>query len=504
MKPGDVPREPQRAVLCLACFSSKFSGRSMFRHLAACLLPLLLIAAPARGGEPAKLPPQLAQALQRNGVRERGLSVYVQEIGQAEPLLTLNPDTPRNPASTMKILTTLAALEELGPAYTWKTGAYATAPLRDGVLDGDLYLKGYGDPYLVIEHFWRFLRALRQAGVREIRGDLVIDQSYFEPAAERRADFDNHPNRAYNVQPRALLVNFQTVNIRFLPQPGEQRVRIVADPQPAQLAIDNRVRLARGPCARGARGLGMRVADRAGFQKIVFSGRYSADCGDGELYRVVADADRYIGGVFQSLWTELGGRFEGGVREGEVPADARLLYANESPPLAEIIRSVNKYSNNVMTRQILLTLAAGKYGPPGSVDKGVAALHDWLARKGLSFPELVIENGSGLSRDERISARHLGQLLLAAWDSPYMPEFLASLPILSMDGTLGHRAGGALAGRAHLKTGSLNDVRALAGIVLDARGRRVVVVVLHNDARAETYAGEAVQNALLAWLDARP
>ena len=468
------------------------------------LLTVSLLWPAAQAAAPADtLPPEVVQALRNFRLSERGLSVYVHEVGAPEPLLAVRADTPRNPASTMKLLTTLAALETLGPAYTWKTEAYALAPVRDGVLDGDLYIKGYGDPYLVIEHFWRFLRALRKSGIEEIRGDLVLDQSFFAAAAGRSADFDGRALRAYNVLPRALLVNFQTVNIRFLPQPGAQRVRIVADPQPAQLAIDNRVRLAAGPCRGGARGLGMQVASRADFQKIVFSGRYSPDCGDDQLYRVVAEGEQYIHGVFKTVWTEMGGRFEGGVREGLVPPAAQLLHSATSPPLAEIIRVVNKYSNNVMARQILLTLGAEKFGAPATVDKGVAAIQEWLAQRGLDFPELVIENGSGLSREERISARHLGQLLLKAWESPAMPEFLASLPILATDGTQRLRHGGALAGRAHLKTGSLNDVRAQAGLVLDDKGRRLVVVMLHNDARADT-ASEAAQSALLAWVSRRP
>lgn len=474
------------------------------RHRLLLILGLgLCVAAGARASGSESLPPEVAQALRQARLDAQGVSVYLHEVGKPEPLLAVRADVPRNPASTMKLLTTFVALDTLGPAYTWKTEAYAVAPLRDGVLTGDLYLKGYGDPYLVIEHFWRFLRALRTAGLEEIRGDLVIDQSFFTPPSGRAADFDHQPLRPYNVEPRALLVNFQAVNIRFLPQPGAPRPRIVADPQPAQLTIDNRVRQAAGPCGRGARGLGMRVAQRAGSEQIVFSGRYSADCGDDELYRVVAEGDSYIHGVFQTIWSELGGRFDGGVREGTVPPDARLLHSADSPPLAEIIRVVNKYSNNVMARQILLTLGAERLGPPATVEKGAAVIREWLGRHGLDFPELVIENGAGLSRDERISARHLGQLLLTAYDSPYMPEFLASLPILATDGTLRHRDGGALAGRAHLKTGTLNDVRAQAGVVVDDRDRRWVVVMLHNDPRAEA-AGEAAQNALLAWLNRRP
>lgn len=468
-------------------------------------LAIGLLAAPGVcAAEPADtLPPEVKHALKQYRLSERGLSVYVHEVGRPEPLLAVRADTPRNPASTMKLVPTLVALETLGPAYTWKTEAYALAPVRDGVLDGDLYIKGYGDPYLVIEHFWRFLRALRKGGIEEIRGDLIIDQSFFAPAPGRTADFDRQPLRAYNVQPRALLVNFQTVNIRFFPQPGEQRLHIVADPQPAQLAIDNRVHLAQGPCRGGARGLGMQVASRADHQKLVFSGRYSPECGDDELYRVVAEGEQYIHGVFKTVWTEMGGRFAGGVREGAVPPGAQLLHSAVSPPLAEVVRTINKYSNNVMARQLLLTLGAEVHGAPATVEKGVLVVDDWLRRRGLDFPELVIENGSGLSREERISARHLGELLLKAWESPTMPEFLASLPILATDGTQRLRYGGKLAGRAHLKSGTLNNVRAQAGMVLDEQGRRLVVVILHNDTRADI-GGEAAQTALLAWINKRP
>jgi len=227
-------------------------------------------------------------------------------------------------------------------------------------------------------------------------------------------------------------------------------------------------------------------------------------CGDDDFYRVVAEPNNYIHGVFKTLWLEMGGRFTGGVREAVVPDGATLLHSALSPPLSEIIRVVNKYSNNVMTRQLLLTLGAEKHGAPGTVEKGIAVIYEWLQQRNLEFAELVLENGSGLSREERISARHLGAVLLAAWQSPYMPEFLASLPILSMDGTLKRRSGGGLAGRAHLKTGSINNVRAQAGVVLDEHSRRMAVVILHNAASADTAAGEQVQNAVLAWVNTRP
>ena len=450
-----------------------------------------------------KLPEPIAAALKRHGILARGLSLYVHEIGQPEPLLQVAADVPRHPASTIKVLTTLAALEALSPAWRWKTEAYITAPIRNGQLDGDLYLKGYGDPYLVIEYFWRFLRTLRAEGLEVIHGDIVLDQSYFAREPGDAGEFDNQPLRAYNVLPNALLVNFQAVNFHFLPQVS--RIHVFADPMPANVEVDNQVTLAHGPCRGWGRNLGMKVRHENDQTRVIFSGTYDAACGDNELFRVVSEPAPYILGIFRALWTELGGRFEGGAREGTVPAEAHLLATAYSPPLADIIRSINKYSNNVMARQLLLTLGAEQAGAPGTTEKGIVAVRAWLKHRGLDFPELVLENGAGLSREEAISARHLGEVLLTAWRSPYMPEFISSFPISAMDGTLRKRFNEAsFEGQMHLKTGSLQDVRSVAGYVQDRAGRRVVVVCLHNNPQADTAAGEAVQEAVLQWVYERP
>ncbi|HEY5682204.1 MAG TPA: D-alanyl-D-alanine carboxypeptidase/D-alanyl-D-alanine-endopeptidase [Sulfuricaulis sp.] len=451
------------------------------------------------------LPAPVAAVLRDNGFPTRGFSLYVHEIGETNPALAISADVPRLPASTIKLLTTLAALEELGPAWRWKTEAYVTEPVRDGRLAGDLYIKGYGDPYLVIEHFWRFLRALRAEGLETIDGNLILDQGHFEREMGDPADFDNQPLRAYNVLPAALLVNFQAVNFRFIPEPRAKRVLIVADPLPANVEVENRVALTDAPCRGWARALGLKLRHEADSTWVVFSGRYDADCGSHELFRVVSEPAPYILGLFRTLWTQLGGRFQGGVRERTVPAGASLYYTAWSPPLGDIIRSVNKFSNNVMARQMLLTLGAEQAGAPGTTEKGIQAVREWLKRRNLIFPELVLENGAGLSRTETITARHLAQVLLAGWHSPYMPEYISSLAVAAMDGTLRRRFSDAeFEGQMHLKTGSLRDVRSVGGYVLDRAGRRVVVVCLHNHPMADSPAGERVQEAVLKWVHERP
>ncbi len=435
----------------------------------------------------------------------RGLSIVVQPVEGDAPVLAFNANIPRSPASTLKLLTTLVALEDLGPAYTWKTEAYTTAPIHDGRLEGDLYIKGYGDPDLVIEDFWRFLHGLRDLGISDIGGNLIVDQSYFAPDSGGPADFDDEPLRPYNVLPSALLVNFQAVRLRFFPEPTEKRVRIVADPLPENVDIVNHLRLVSGACHGWKQNLVMQVERLHGRQRVIFNGSYPAACGYNDFYRALSDPLDYTGGIFRQLWSGMGGRLSGTVRDGQVPQNARLLYTGHSPPLAEIIRSINKFSNNVMARELLLTLGADLQGPPGTIKNGAKVVRDWLARNNLSFPELVVDNGSGLSRQARISARHLADLLLTAYRSPYMPEFFASLPILAVDGTMKQRLDGSpLAGQAHLKTGSLDGVRSTAGIMQDAKGRRMIIVSLHNDPRADTAAGEAVQNALLRWVYSRP
>lgn len=460
------------------------------------------VSAPAVAAEATWLQP----LFQRYRIAPAGFSLYVHEVGQAAPMWTFGEDEARNPASTLKLLTTLAGLEELGPAYIWKTEAYTAGTVQAGRLVGDLYLKGYGDPYLVTESFWGLLYGVRQLGIRHIEGNVVLDGSYLQPDGTDPADFDGQKWRAYNTQPSALLLNFQAINLRFVPDRRARVLKVIADPQSDQLQIDNRARLVSGAC-RGSWGrrLNLAIAHSDGRQILTVTGAYPAACGERDIYRVLSDAPAHVFGVFKSLWQQQGGTISGGVREATLPAGAQRLYAVDSRPLSDILRSINKYSNNVMTRQLVLTLGAERKGPPGTTAKGLAVLREWLQRAGFEFPELVLENGVGLSRIERISARHLGMLLLHAYNSRYMPEFMSSLPLAGYDGTLQRRfIGGELQGRVHAKTGSLDDVKTIAGYLLDARGRRLVFVMLHNGAAANTYAAEQLQEAVLQRLYDRP
>jgi D-alanyl-D-alanine carboxypeptidase/D-alanyl-D-alanine-endopeptidase (penicillin-binding protein 4) len=349
----------------------------------------------------------------------------------------------------------------------------------------------------VQERFWVLLSELRRRGVREITGDLVVDGSYFQPGPEDRGAFDRQPLRAYNVTPHALLVNFNVV--RFWFEAHADGVAVSLEPPLQNISIENGLRPGAGRCRGYQRGIAMKArrAERA----VTLSGEFPAACGRYSLGRSVLGHEDYAYGLFTVLWRELGGEFTGELVVAEVPEDAELLVSMDSPPLGEVIRSVNKYSNNVMTRQLLYTLGIERYGPPGTEENGRRAIRAWLSENGLDFPELIVENGAGRSRDARITARHMGDLLAAAWESRWMPEFASSMAISGMDGTYRRRLRGeATVGRARLKTGSLDDVSAVAGYLQARDGARYAVVVLHGAPGVHRGPGDELQDALLDWL----
>jgi D-alanyl-D-alanine carboxypeptidase/D-alanyl-D-alanine-endopeptidase (penicillin-binding protein 4) len=461
---------------------------------------LLLSAAPPRAHAQADfLPVPVARALAQADIPEHAAAFYVHEIGAERPLLAAGAARPMNPASSIKLVTTYAALELLGPTFQWVTEAYAAGTLSDGVLEGDLVLKGRGDPKLTLENFWLLLRGLRSRGLREIRGNLVLDRTYFAATDHDPARFDEQPTRPYNTGPDALLVNFKAVRLSFVPDSEARLVRILAEPALPQVQIVNRLALVSGPCGDWVNRLKVDAQGGSAATRLAFSGRYAASCGERERSYSVLPHAHYVLGLFRELWRELGGTFTGTVRDGAVGADARLIASVDSPALAQVVRDMNKFSNNVMARQLYLTLGAEAAGEPATREKADRVIREWLAGKRLNFPEMVLENGSGLSRVERISAQHLGELLLSSFRSPVMPEFIASLPLAAMDGTMKKRLTDAdVAGQAHIKTGSLTGVRSIAGYMLDARGRRWVVVSIVNHPNAGN--AQAAQDALLTWI----
>jgi D-alanyl-D-alanine carboxypeptidase/D-alanyl-D-alanine-endopeptidase (penicillin-binding protein 4) len=436
------------------------------------------------------LPPEVDAALARARLPRDAVTLLVTEVDpKATPRLSHRAEVPVNPASVAKLATTFAALEQLGPAFTWSTPVYADGPVQAGVLQGNLYLKGQGDPKLVLERLWLLMRRLQGLGITQVTGDIVLDRSAFELPATDPGAFDGEPLRPYNAAPDALLLNFKSVLLTFTPQAGT--VRVQAEPPLAGVQWPLSIAAAPGECGDWRGALKAELTDPL---RPRFAGGYPTACGERTWPLAHADARGYAARLVAGLWAETGGRLGGRVREGHVPPGLKPLFELQSPTLAEVVRDINKFSNNVMAQQLFLTLSLQHKGV-GTFDGSREVLRTWWRERfGPDLP--TFDNGSGLSRDERISAQQLARMLQYAWASPLMPELAASLPVTGSDGTLRRTRGPALGG-AHLKSGSLRDVSGVAGYVHAASGKRYVLVAIANHPNAHGI--RPALEALLAW-----
>jgi len=439
----------------------------------------------------AAVPAGVTQVMAAQRVPAGSASFVILEADSGRVVTSHNADTPRSPASTIKTVTTFAALDMLGPAFLWQTRAW--------VHEADLILQGGGDPYMTTERWWSFVQGLRAEGLKSIRGDIVIDNGAFSLPKEDPAAFDGRPNRSYNVLPDALMVNFQSIDFKLFADPDSHKVQVIATPAPVNLEVENRIRFAPGRCSGAAGRVDFQVVS-AEWDRVVFSGALSPHCTERTFARVLLSPAAYAFGTFVELWRQSGGEFSGKMRIESTPADARLLFTFDSLSLGEIVRLTNKHSNNLMARHLLLTLGKERYGDPATLEKGAAAIADWGRERGFDLAGVDIDNGSGLSRSTHISVLQMANILHAAYHSRFAPEYLASFPLAGMDGTLRARMKSTPAGSVRLKTGHLESVSGVAGYVTATSGKTYILVSLVNHIRADFGAAEPVHAALVAWI----
>jgi serine-type D-Ala-D-Ala carboxypeptidase/endopeptidase (penicillin-binding protein 4) len=445
------------------------------------------------------IPVPVAQVLMAQHLPPSAVSFSIVEADSGRVVAADNADTPRSPASTLKVVTTFAALDLLGPAYTWHTRALTRGTLHEGELDGDLILQGGGDPYMTLERWWSFAHALRAKGLRVIKGDIIIDNTAFAPDPQDAGSFDGRPNRSYNVLPDALMVNFQSIEFRVMPDAETHRVNIVPSPAPVNLTIENNIRFAGGRCRGSAARVDFRVVSQA-WDRVSFSGALSPHCEERSITRVLLRPPSYAFGTFVELWHQMGGEFSGKLRTEPLPADAQAFLTFDSLSLGEIVRLTNKFSSNLMARHLLLTMGSERLGAPATLAKGASALAEWGRTRGIDLQSVDVDNGSGLSRSTRISTLQMAQVLSVAHHSVYAPEFEASLPLAGVDGTLRARMKSTRAGAVRLKTGHIDGVSGVAGYVTASSGKTYVLVSLVNHPLADFGAGEPVHAALVSWI----
>jgi serine-type D-Ala-D-Ala carboxypeptidase/endopeptidase (penicillin-binding protein 4) len=451
----------------------------------------LLIHVPSHAQQLA-LPAPVETALQHARVPKEAMVAVVQDVAGPHPRLSWQNQTPVNPASLMKLLTTTASLDLLGPSWTWNTPVWLTGTVQaNGVLEGNLVIKGSGDPKLVVERLWLLLRRVQQLGVREIRGDIVLDRSAFVVPEQNPADFDGEPLRPYNASADALLVNYKAMVMTFTPDVARGVAWISPDLPLAGHSLPVSVPLSTAACGDWRSGL---KADFNSASQWRFNGSYPSSCGEKFWPVAYTDAKTYNQRAVLGLWQTMGGKLAGVVRDGNAP-NTPPTFEVVSPALPEVIRDINKYSNNVMAQQLFFTLGAQQRSPAG-LDASREVLRQWVQEQaGEAGQGLVVDNGSGLSRENRVTAQLLAQLLRRTWNSSTMPELVSSLPIGGVDGTM--RRSKSAVGRTHLKTGSLRDVVGIAGYVLTPNGQRLVVVGIINHANAN--AARPALDALVQW-----
>jgi len=455
------------------------------------------------------LPRQVAQALERAQVPVEAAAFVVTDLATGRTRLSHRAAAAMNPASVTKLVTTSAALELLGPAHTWTTTVLADGDLQGELLRGQLVMRGGGDPKLVIERLQALLAQVQSSGVKAIEGDIVLDRQLFRPPPVRAGDFDGEPLRPYNAQPDALLVNFKSMVLTFTPDAAQRKALIKMEPALAGVKVDAAV-----PLAQGKRCEDWRAALKAELdqpQQVQFRGRYPAACGERIWPTAYIEPETFAARAIEAAWRAQGGGLSGRVRDATAQEQAALARSGSisgarpvlrldvpSLPLTEIVQDVNKFSNNVMAQQLFYTL--GLRGAPaeaGTLAGARAVVLDWWRQRLPSSGLPVLDNGSGLSRMERISAQALSDLLERMARSPVAADLLASLPVAGVDATMRNRAR-AVAGQAWLKTGSLRDVSAIAGYAQSQSGRRYAVVGLINHDNAGP--ARLALDALVQWV----
>jgi len=450
--------------------------------LACCLCP-----AAARAHD--VLPAEVQAALAAAGVPAGALAAVALPLGHAAPAWGHRAQAPMQPGSTMKLVTSIVALDRLGPNLRGHTELRSAAPLQAGVLQGDLVLRGGADPELGVAQFWALLLDLRQRGVQHIAGDLLLDRTLFRPA---RFDlglppFDDAPEFAYNVIPDALFLAGNLLPIEL--QAGPEGVRASAVPALPGLALASRMVLTDTPCADWDDDWKPAAVSRVGGDTLIeLQGGFPRGCTQRVALQLI-DRTELAGRLFRSLWQGLGGTWAGQVREAAAPEGAQVLARHDARPWGEVLRHMNKTSDNAQARLLYLLLgvpAMAANPQAGTFELAEREVRAWLAENGIDARGIVLDNGSGLSRSERISPWQLARMLQVAWQGRHASDLMMSLPIAGVDGTLRRRLKDSpAAGWARLKTGTLRHVAGLAGYVNDAQGQPWAVAMMVNHEHAE-------------------
>jgi D-alanyl-D-alanine carboxypeptidase/D-alanyl-D-alanine-endopeptidase (penicillin-binding protein 4) len=473
--------------------------------MSAAMALLLGLCAALAGPVRAQVPAPVADALRDAGIPPDAIAFMAVPPGRGAVPIVHQPDRAMAPGSAMKLVTSVVALDRLGPGHRGRTELLASSAPQGAVFTGELILRGGADPELGLPQLWALLAELRWRGVQHLAGDIVLDRTLFRPTRMDRGvpPFDEAPEFPYNVIPDALQLAGSLMGLEL--HADGTAVQVTSMPPLDGITIDNRLTLDDRACRRWDDEAAWKTpaaeVDATGTWTLTLRGSFPRHCTQRAELQLL-DRDAQAERQLRLVWQGLGGTWSGRVREGAAAADAVPVARRESRPLGDLLRRVNKQSDNVTTR--LLYLSLGVTGMAAEPEATTAALagrvvRQWFGEHRIATDGLVLDNGSGLSRTERITPRQLVGVLAAAQDGPHLVDLMASLPVAGVDGTMRNRLkSGAATGRARLKTGTLRDATAVAGYVPDAQGRWWIVAAMvgHEPAAA----GRAALDALVEWI----
>ena len=477
----------------------KVTKASLAKKAKKAVVPLSAAAVPsalalaAKNPSASELPSEITHAMLRARVDKSDLSIAVIPLGGDGKKLLINANQPRIPASVEKIVTSAAALDLLGPSKVWSTFVASEEEPENGTLKGNLYLIGSGDPYLTIERFWLLLDNLRARGIKTIEVDVILDRTSFQVPAHDPFAFDGEGNRPYNLGPDALMINSRSLLIKFRPYPKKGVAFLYPEPNLENIKLPESIPLSKEVCGAWRKQID---PDYSNPYHPVFKGKYPSSCGSKNLLYTTFSQNEYVNAVFSSMWKQMGGVWNGKVRTGKAPEERTVLASSYSEPLAKLTYNMNKYSNNLIARQLFLALGKTEKDEPKNLAKSRQTIKEWAETLKISPRELYVDNGSGLSRNSQLSAAAAARILEYMWNHKVMAEYMASMPISGIDGTMRKRP--VAKGQAHIKTGYISGVRSIAGYVLTASGKRYAVAAIVNGSGAIN--AVPVMDAIIDWV----
>lgn len=444
----------------------------------------------------AQLPSDIAFFMQKDKINPSNLSILIKNRANGEIVASLNPYTPRVPASVAKIATCYAALLEFGKNFKWPTQIYYNGELKSGVLNGDLIVKAYGDPTLRASDVKFFAQKLRSYGIREIKGNLIIDRSFFKNSSTITSGFDKNYVSEYNAMPDALMYN-DHLN-RFEIVPSKNGVNIRRSYGDRSYKIVNKIKAVNGSCRGSKAWPKIRFLRHQDCVDVVLDGKLSSSCRPIIINRVLSTPYKSFYYSFANYLNQVGIKFNGKLILATKPNSAKLLFTHYSKPLIKIVAKTLKKSNNLYARQIFLILGVKRYGYPATLQKSQRAIKEILGAKGVIDSSDYIVNGSGLSKKSRLKVTSAINIHDSAYRD-FGDDWLHALSIAGVDGTLKKRFRySPVKNRAFMKTGTLKRAKNIAGFVKSIKGNFYDVAIFYNGAKI--WLGKDIQDKIITWL----